>query len=111
MEHERRQFIRVKYPDDLRPKIISVTKSAEKPREREYDVVDICERGVKFESEEEISRFLPKSTIKAKISFSDGESLDIEGEVLRVSENQVVIHLSMGISASRITKEQILLRD
>ncbi len=86
--------------------IIGGGGDVEEIRELKYKVVDICERGVKFTSEAEVSRFEPSSKIEAQVTFSDGDLLVINGEVLRCSNNQVVINPSKDIPFSRILQEQ-----
>ncbi len=107
MGREKRQFYRVGYPKEFMPKlIIGESRGKEEHREKEYKIVDICERGVKFTSEAEVRGFEPSSKIEAQITFSDGELLVVNGEVLRCSENQIVIYPSREIPFSRIIKER-----
>lgn len=103
MEKDRRQFHRIKYLDGRRPKIIVRVKEGVG---KECKVVDISERGICVTGEE-VSGLRVKARIDARITFSDGESLEIEGEVLRVSDDRVVIHLSEGIPSHIIVKEQV----
>ncbi len=106
MGRERRLFCRLVYPKNFRPKLIIGESEGKEHKGKEHKVVDICERGVKFTSEAEVRGFEPSSKIEAQITFSDGELLVVNGEVLRCSENQVVIYPSREISSSRIGKEQ-----
>ncbi len=107
MRRERRQFDRIGYLADSRPKlIIGESQGKEKHRVLEYRVVDICVRGVKFTSDTEVSGFELSSKIEVQITFSDGELLVVKGEVLRCSENQIVIYPSREIPFSRIIKEK-----
>ncbi len=103
MEKDRRQFHRIKYPDGRRPKIIVRVK---KGAGKEYKVMNISERGISITGEE-VSGLQAKTRIEAKITFSDGDSLEIEGEVLRVIDNRAVIYLSKGIPSHIIIKEQV----
>ncbi|MEE9609726.1 MAG: hypothetical protein V3W19_00660 [Desulfatiglandales bacterium] len=86
---ENREFFRVKYPVADRPKL--------KIAREEFDIVDISEKGIKFDL---------KKTIHATITFHDGESLTIEGRFLRTHNNEIVIQPLEAISSERITKEQ-----
>ena len=107
MKRERRQFDRIGYPDNFRPKlVVGESKDIEEHREKEYNVMDICVRGIKFTSEEEMSGFSPSSKVEVQITFSDGELLVVNGEVLRCNENQVVIYPSREIPFPRIIKEK-----
>ena len=107
MERERRQFLRIKYPDDLRPELLIKLKGGEI---KKCVVVNISEKGISFVGEE-LAGLQQNSRIDTKITFSDGESLDVEGAVLRVIGNYAVMYLPKGIPLSRIKKEQKLLRD
>ncbi len=102
IEKDRRRFHRIKYPDDRRPKIIIKGK--------DFGGVDISERGISLTGED-VAGLQDRSRIEAQITFSDGETLDIEGEVSRVTGNHAAIYLPKGIPLSRIKKELELLRD
>ncbi len=104
MESDRRQFKRIKYPDEHKPKIVVRTEEGE---EIEYAVIDISEKGISLIGEE-ASGIMAELKIEATITFSDGESLDVKGEVLRVIGSYVVIYLPEGIPPSRIQKEHEL---
>lgn len=107
MRREKRQFERIGYPADSRPKlIIGESQGKEKHRVLEYKVVDICVRGVKFTSNTEVNGFELSSKVEVQITFSDGELLVVKGEVLRCSENQIAIYPSREIPFSRIIKEK-----
>ena len=106
MGREKRLFYRLGYPKDFRPKLIIGESEWKEYKGKEYKVLDICERGVKFTSEAEVREFEPSSKIEAQITFADDELLVVNGEVLRCSENQVVIYPSREISSSRMGKEQ-----
>ena len=86
---ERRTFFRLRYPQTERPKLII--------SENEFDVTDISEHGIKF--------YLG-SKINAMITFHDGESLSIEGKIIRIQNNEVAVYLSQGIPSDRIIEEQ-----
>ena len=107
MEIERRLFPRIKYPDDRRPELAIRQKEGEV---KKYKVADISEKGIGLTGEE-LRGLQPKSRIEAQITFSDGRLLAVEGELLRVSKNNAGIYLTKGIPFSRITMEQILLRN
>ena len=107
MGRERRQFYRVGYPQEFMPKlIIGESRGKKEHREKEYKIVDICERGVKFTSEAEMSGFKHASKIEAQVTFCDGELFVVNGEVLRCSDDYVVIFPSRDLPPSRVAKEQ-----
>lgn len=107
MDSERRQTDRIKYPDDDMPMLLIKLKEGEV---KKYKVTDISEKGMGLKGED-LSGLQPKSRINGQITFSDGESIDVEGEVSRVTDNHVAIHLRKGIPLPRIMMEQILLED
>ncbi len=107
MRGDRREFYRVEYPDGYRPKMVLRHKAGEV---KKYEVIDISEKGINIVGKE-MSELRPKSKIDAQITFTDGESVDIKGKVLRVNEDQVAIYLAKGIPLPRIIKEQMLLRN
>lgn len=73
-------------------------------------MLDISEKGLRI-AEDDAGELGPQSEFEAKITFSDGESYDIEGKVLRVvNNNELGVYLTRGIPLSRIIKEQKLLK-
>ena len=115
---ERRDYYRIVYPISYRPKLVVNSK--------EYEVIDICEKGIKFST---IFRegFLKELLIQSKIIFHDKQFLNLEGKILRVekiilknkitkqerAEIRVIIYLSKNIPCipyKIIMKEQRYLR-
>ena len=86
---ERRTYIRLRYPQTERPKLMISGN--------EFDVTDISEHGIKF--------YLG-SKISGTITFHDGESLLIEGKIIRIQNNEVAVHLSKAIPSDRMIEEQ-----
>lgn len=93
----RREHYRIIYPLTCRPKLRIVRK--------EYDVVDISESGVKF-LHNRGAKLTPGSKIEAEITFDDGSSLDIHGEILRINDNILILKLHRGIPFWKIVDEQ-----
>ena len=85
----RRNHFRIKYPYTDRPKLTMSAKGLE--------VIDISEQGV---------RFSLNGTMQATITFHDGQSLHVEGKIIRTQNDEIVIQLSRGIPSDRILKEQ-----
>ncbi len=107
MQIERRLFPRIKYPDDRKPELAIKLKEGEV---KKYEVVDISERGIGLIGENLIE-LQARTKIEAKIIFSDGNELYVEGSLLRVGQNRASIYLSIEIPASRIKKERELLSE
>jgi hypothetical protein len=73
-------------------------------------VIDISEQGIRF-SGSELHEFEIGLEVAGKIVFYDGESLELEGKVVRVSKKLVIIYLSENIPFGRIAHEQRFIRD
>jgi hypothetical protein len=101
-QEQKRQFYRIEYPITDRPTLI--LKETDN-----YEIVDICEGGIKFFYQKGQS-FLPFQAIKGKVKFHDDEVEEIEGKVLRMTEEIVIIQLTKKISYKRIVKEQLYFR-
>jgi hypothetical protein len=99
---QRRRHYRIEYPITERPTLID-------SKEDEYEVVDICEYGVKFFGKQGTS-YLPFQTLKGKIKFHDDKCEDIVGKILRSDEGVVVVCLATPIPYKRIVKEQLYFR-
>ena len=88
-EEQRREHFRIEYPYTERPKL-TITGG-------EFTAIDVSETGMKFAI---------KKPLRAAITFHDGETLNVEGEILRIQGNEVVVRFSKGIPPRRIMKEQ-----
>ncbi|MBW2148868.1 MAG: PilZ domain-containing protein [Deltaproteobacteria bacterium] len=86
---QKRDHFRVTYPYTERPKL-TITGEG-------FDIIDISEKGIKFSLD---------TTLRATISFHDGESLHVEGKIIRIRNNEIVVHLSKDIPPERISTEQ-----
>lgn len=93
MKKEEREDFRIMYPHDKRPGLIM--------REERLDVIDISRRAI---------RFSLGTTLRATITFQDGESLNIEGAILRCQENEIIVKLSKDMPSERIFKEHLLVK-
>ncbi len=103
MEHEqyrgenKREFYRVRYPINDRP-ILKLLGN-------EFEVIDISEQGLRFLCKQ-CFEFKPNLKVQFKVTFHDDESLALEGKILRIHENAVIIYLTQGIPLGRIIQEQ-----
>jgi hypothetical protein len=97
-----RQYYRIKYPHFYRPKIKI------RGEDNENDVVELSERGVRFNYQG--TRQLSKgSGLHVTIIFYDGETFQLAGELLRVENKDIILRFSSSLPLSRIMKEQIYL--
>jgi hypothetical protein len=90
MKKEERDDFRVCYHPIERPKL---TFSGDG-----FEVMDISRRSIKFSL---------GITLRGEITFEDGGYAKIEGDILRIQNNEVVIQLSKDIPAERIFKEHL----
>jgi hypothetical protein len=100
---QKRRYYRILYPITERPNLIFGDDDV-------YEIIDICEGGVRFFAKKGGQVFLPFQTLKAKIKFHNDEVLEIEGKVLRVNDDMVVIELAKKIPYRQIVKEQLYFR-
>ncbi len=98
---ERRTHYRLRYPIAERP--------TARIEDRDYEVSEISERGVKIRLES-VSGLAVEQRFAGVLRFEDGETLGIEGVVLRSDGKESVLKLAQGISQKRIVAEQIRLR-
>jgi len=96
-----RNFYRLLYPTAERPRLRTET--------RDYEVSEISEGGIKIQLAGAcvIQKGDPLEGI---LQFRTGETISIEGVVLRSDEEKVVVTLSSGISLETMLAEQIRLR-
>ncbi len=97
----RRDHIRIIYPLGCRPKLTILDK--------EYDVIDIAEHGIKFTRSKK-QKFPQGSEVEIRITFKDNESFDLKGTILRTDKKIVILYLPEGIPFERIIAEQIYLK-
>jgi hypothetical protein len=98
-----RQFFRLSYPRNGRPRFIVQGKS--------YEVAEVSEHGLRVTlPQAEIEGWPVDSSICGRVCFSDGGSFDVIGEIVRHDssndETQCVLRLWEGIPYARIIAEQ-----
>jgi hypothetical protein len=102
MAANRRDFYRIPYPPDDRPRFVLGDSISE--------VLDCSERGLRFRSS---SPDIPAlgSYVIGRLRFQRGEELHLSGEVVRVENAEVAISLvESGIPFGTILQEQFYLR-
>lgn len=83
-EHERRQDHRIRYPKAERPFFLHEAKS--------FPVIDISARGVRYLGSGSPSP-TPYTTMSGILRFRRGVQVNIEAMVLRVHNEEIVLHL------------------
>jgi hypothetical protein len=102
MAANRRDFYRIPYPPDDRPRFVLGDNISE--------VLDCSERGLRFKSS---SPDIPAlgGCVMGRLRFQRGEELHLRGEVVRVENDEVAISLvESGIPFGTILQEQFYLR-
>ena len=97
-----RAFYRIVFPMRERPILVL--------EGREHYVIDCSEHGLRFvrQSWPELERGM---MVQGTLRFHRGEEVEVEGEVVRVQDEQVALHLSVRpIPMGRIIEEQRYLR-
>ncbi len=94
---QRRQLYRIVYPLKARPRI--------QLGEESFAVIDLCERGIRFLHSGALG-FKMGEEVQATVHFADGSSVEIQGSVMRVQDNQTVLHLGVPISPAKVLQEQ-----
>ncbi len=105
------RFSTIRYPNNLRPKlVIGIKEDGEECKEIECEIIDMNERVIRLTGKK-VGGLLPGSKIETQITFSDGASLPVKGEVMINNGNQVYVFIPKSISLSRIVKEQNYVMD
>ena len=93
--NDRRQNIRVRYAPDECPEI-NIAGTI-------YSVSDISENGLIFYSND--LGFRMRQPLFGFVTFANGTVVAVEGEVLRMKIDRVIVRLSRGVSSERIMEE------
>ncbi len=99
---EKRAYYRLYYPVHDRP-VWEING-------REYEVMEISERGARLRFGEGLPERL-EDPVSGMIHFSDGAEVEVVGNVLRKIPSGVVVQLSKGISFRRMLVEQVHLKE
>lgn len=111
MRNDQRKYSTISYPNNFRPElVIKIKEDGEECKEIECEIIDMNERVIRLTGKK-VGGLLPGSKIETQITFSDGASLPVKGEVMINNGNQVYVFLLKSISQSRIAKEQNHLMD
>jgi hypothetical protein len=96
-QENRREHYRIIYPVSCRPKLVINNK--------QYDVIDVSERGVRF-LHQGTCTLQPGSETRINITFHSGESLNIKCKVLRFNDTAAILSLLQEIPFEIIIEEQ-----
>jgi len=97
-----RQVFRIEYPDSVRPRLQTTFG--------EFDVLNCSEAGLCF-SLNGGERPTVSRSVQGCLQFNHGETVELAGFLLRVTDDHVALRFSRSISPTFIMKEQRWLRD
>ncbi|MHB9025434.1 MAG: hypothetical protein ACYC7E_14900 [Armatimonadota bacterium] len=98
---ERRRFFRLPYPEGpVRPMFLTVGGG--------FPVTEISEKGLRFACQR-FAAFKLNQPVKGIVRFQNGQTCSVEGAVLRLTSDTVVLFLSRGIPLNQIIAEQRVL--
>ncbi|HSB52756.1 MAG TPA: PilZ domain-containing protein [Gemmatimonadales bacterium] len=97
-----REYYRIAYPAALRPKLLVQGHT--------FDVVDICERGIRFRLGEAGAPDVGLE-LEGTVRFRRGETVTVRGAILRVNQDEVAARLDAGVPLRAIMDEQRFLLD
>jgi len=99
----RRDFFRIVYEPSQRPLLRIEAPSLELTGEHEFEVLDISEKGIRFLNDQNVHF---SETVQGEIVFVDGETVPIEGHIVRGKGSQLSLKLSAAIPFKSVVKEQ-----
>jgi hypothetical protein len=98
MASEQREHYRIDYPLSKRGKIIV--------RGSEFKVIDVSQRGIKFSIESNPNgTWVVSNSVKGSITFLVGKQRLFQGRIIRVSANDVILHLDDDIPLGLMNEE------
>jgi len=97
-----REYYRITYPTTLRPKLLVQGHT--------FEVVDVCERGIRFLLGEAVPPDVGYE-IAGTVRFRRGETVEVRGAVLRLTNGEIAARLDAGIPLRAVMEEQRFLLD
>jgi len=93
-----RTHFRLTYPKTYRPKFILDDDI--------FEVENVSQFGVKVKTFKDLD-FILQDSIFAIISFPDGREFDLDGQIVRIEEGFICLHLDSSLPPSLIKSEAI----
>ena len=100
MVEQKREYFRLEYPYEYRPSLLY--------DEQQYPVMNISEFGVKFRAPNS-QRFVVGQQLEVEIIFHDQEQYNCRGEVIRLEQASIVLHLTKPVPLHKIRSEHLVL--
>ncbi len=95
---QRREYFRIVYPSSECPRLLIDGLA--------YDVIDVSERGIRFDNGGSDNLFEIDQVVRGRIIFRDDQVCSVEGKVLRNFDGATVILLTRGIPPRLLMHEQ-----
>jgi len=76
----------------------------------QLDKAELSEKGVRFRYQGP-SQLIAGLEIEIDITFSDGESFRLKGEILRVTKEDAIMRFSGSLTTNRLMKEQLFIKN
>ncbi|MBK8005330.1 MAG: PilZ domain-containing protein [Gemmatimonadetes bacterium] len=93
-----REYYRVAYPTDLRPRL--------DVQSHFFDVIDVSEKGMRFALGKTADAPRLGDEVAGLIRFRRGEEVEVRGMVIRLDGREVAVRLEDGIPLRVIMEEQ-----
>jgi len=100
MVDQKRDYFRLEYPNEYRPAL--------RLQDRQYQVVDVSEYGIKFIAHEPGS-FVVGQQLDGEIVFHDQDVCICRGKVIRLGKRSVILQLTEPVPLHKIRSENIFL--
>ena len=97
-----REHYRIMYPTAARPRF--------RGDGLDHEVIDLCEAGLRYRLVAEEERLLGDQ-VEGVVRFRRGEEVRIAGTVVRITDRQVALRLSLGFPLRVVLDEQRYLRE
>ncbi len=97
-----RECYRIIYESNKNPHLI-IRYHADSNAEYVFKILDISETGIKFLNDNNLKL---EDKIEGELSFPDGETFQVDGNIIRKQDDQVILNLNSPIPYSKIIREQ-----
>ena len=94
----KRAYYRLRYPSSMRPRV--------RIDSVEYEVAELSERGMRIICGSNFD-MKPETPIRGEMRFSDEQTSEIVGAMMRREKDEVVFSVSSGVSYKRMLEEQL----
>ena len=97
-----REHYRIEYPTAARPRLLV--------NGQQREVIDVCEQGLRYRAGDGEQRKLGEE-VEGVVHFRRGEQVRVLGTVVRLTDGEVALQLSVGIPLRVVLEEQRYIRE